>query len=184
MTNLRLKMLRNTTLYKGMDKMCFAKPKDPVKTNQRTQAVYSMPCGDCLKEHLGQSKCQFGTRLKEHQKAVSTSDKGKSTLAEHVCYTKYKIVWENSNSVQTTKRTSQSLHMIEEDRLFSQTFSKLIHSTKTIAMKARNVQKDPKLSHLLKTMTHCQLADRMRSLHMTHCIVEDNFGFDFTFGNK
>jgi hypothetical protein len=28
------------------------------------------------------------------------------------------------------------------------------------------------------------LADRMRSLHMTHCIVEDNFGFDFTFGNK
>ena len=25
------------------------------------------------------------------------------------------------------------------------------------------VQKDPKLSHLLKTMTHCQLADRVRS---------------------
>jgi hypothetical protein len=26
---------------------------------------------------LGQSKRQFGTRLKEHQKAVSTLDKGK-----------------------------------------------------------------------------------------------------------
>ena len=47
----------------------FAKPKDPVKTNQKTHAVYSIPCGDCEKEYLGQSKRQFGTRLKEHQKA-------------------------------------------------------------------------------------------------------------------
>jgi hypothetical protein len=31
---------------------------------------------------LGQSKRQFGTRLKEHQKAISTLDKGKSALAE------------------------------------------------------------------------------------------------------
>ena len=43
----------------------FAKQKDPVKTNQKTHAVYSIPCG------LGLSKRQFGTRLKEHQKAVS-----------------------------------------------------------------------------------------------------------------
>ena len=28
----------------------------------------------------------FGTQLKEHQKAVSTLDKGKSALAEHVLY--------------------------------------------------------------------------------------------------
>ena len=46
------------------------------------------------KEYLGQSKRQFGTRLKEHQKAVSTLDKGKSALAEHVCYTKHEIAWE------------------------------------------------------------------------------------------
>ena len=57
----------------------FAKPKDPIKTNQKTHAVYSIPCGDCEKEYLGQSKRQFGTRLKEHQKAV------KSALAEHIC---------------------------------------------------------------------------------------------------
>jgi hypothetical protein len=36
--------------------------------------------------HLGQSKRQFGTRLKEHQKAISTLDKGKSALAEHITY--------------------------------------------------------------------------------------------------
>ena len=39
---------------------------------------------------------RFGTRLKEHQKAVSFLDKGKSALAEHVCYTKHEIAWENS----------------------------------------------------------------------------------------
>ena len=79
----------------------FAKPKDPVKTNQKTHAVYSIPCGDCEKEYLGQSKRQFGTRLKEHQKAVSTLDKGKS---EHVCYTKHEIAWENSKVITTNNR--------------------------------------------------------------------------------
>jgi hypothetical protein len=40
---------------------------------------------------------QFGARLKEHQKAISTLDKGKSALAEHVCDNKHEIAWENSN---------------------------------------------------------------------------------------
>jgi hypothetical protein len=33
--------------------------------------------GDCEKEYLGQSKHQFGTWLKERQKAVSTLKQGK-----------------------------------------------------------------------------------------------------------
>ena len=57
----------------------FARMKD-----QKIHAVYSIACGNCEKEYLGQSKRYFGTRLKEHQKAVSTLKKGKSTLAEHV----------------------------------------------------------------------------------------------------
>jgi hypothetical protein len=41
---------------------------------------------ECEKEHLGESKsARFGTRLKEHQKAVSTLNNGKSALAERVC---------------------------------------------------------------------------------------------------
>jgi hypothetical protein len=83
--------------------------EDPVKTNQKTHAVYSIPCGDCEKEYLGQSKRQFGTRIKEHQKAVSTLDKGKSALAEHVCYTKHEIAWENSKVITTNNRYGQRL---------------------------------------------------------------------------
>ena len=87
----------------------FAKPKDPVKTNQKTRAIYSIPCGDCDNEYFGQSKHQFGTRLKEHQKAVSTLDKGKPALAEHVCYTNHETAWENSKVITTNNRYGQRL---------------------------------------------------------------------------
>ena len=40
------------------------------KPFQRTDAIYSIPCNDCDNEYIGQTKRQFGTRLKEHQKAV------------------------------------------------------------------------------------------------------------------
>jgi hypothetical protein len=82
----------------------FAKPKDPVQTNQKTHVVFSIPCGDCEKVYLGQSKRQFGTRLKEHQKAVSTLNKVKSALAEHVCDTKQVIAWENCRVITTNNR--------------------------------------------------------------------------------
>ena len=44
--------------------------KDPVTKEQQTDAIYSIPCNDCDNEYIGQTKRQFGTRLKEHQKAV------------------------------------------------------------------------------------------------------------------
>ena len=85
--------------------------KNPVKTIQKTHAVYSIPCGDCEKEYFGQSKRQFGTRLKEHQKAVSTLDKGKLALAEHVCYTKHQIAWENSNNRYGQRLCQEGWHI-------------------------------------------------------------------------
>ena len=33
---------------------------------QRTNAIYSIPCNDCDDEYIGHTKRQFGTRLKEH----------------------------------------------------------------------------------------------------------------------
>ena len=59
---------------------------------------------------MGQSKCQFGTRLKEHQKAVSTLDKGKSALAEHVLYvTPNMRLRGNSKVITTNNRYGQRL---------------------------------------------------------------------------
>ena len=62
----------------------------------------SIPCGDCEKEYLGQTKRQFCTRLKEHQRAVSNLYSSKSALAEHVCKTSHKISWEDSKTLPQT----------------------------------------------------------------------------------
>ena len=79
----------------------FTKPKDRVPTDRKTHSVYSIPCGDCEKEYLGQTKRQFSTRLKEHQRAVSSLYSSKSALAEHVCKTSYKIAWEDTKIITT-----------------------------------------------------------------------------------
>ena len=69
----------------------FAKPKDPVTKEQRTDAIYSIPCNDCDNEYIGQTKRQFGTRLKEQQKAVFLCKKENSALSEHTCLTNHTI---------------------------------------------------------------------------------------------
>ena len=52
---------------------------------QRTDAIFSIPCNDCDNEYIGQIKLQFGTRLKEHQKAVFFGKKGKfSFIGAHM----------------------------------------------------------------------------------------------------
>ena len=89
----------------------FAKPKDRVLTNRTTHAVYSIPCGDWEKEHLGQTKRQFHTRLKEHQGAVSKINSSKSALAEHMCQTSHKISWEDSRIITTNNFFGEQLYL-------------------------------------------------------------------------
>ena len=83
----------------------FAKPKDRIAKEQRKDAIYFIPCNDCNQEYIGQTKRQFGTRLKEHQKAVCFSEKGNSVLSEHACVTNQKIAWENSKIITTNPAT-------------------------------------------------------------------------------
>ena len=61
----------------------------PVHKNQKTFAVYSIPCGDC----------ENASSLKEHQIAVSTFNKGKT---EHMlCDIKHTIEWDDSKVITT-----------------------------------------------------------------------------------
>ena len=55
----------------------FAKPKDPVLKEQRTDAVYSIPCNDCDHEYIGQTKRQLGTRFKRASKSGFSLQKRK-----------------------------------------------------------------------------------------------------------
>ena len=76
---------------------------------QRTDAIYSIPCNDCDNEYIGQTKLQFGTRLKEHQKGVSFCKRENSALSEHTCLTNHTIGWDKSNIITTNRRYHQRL---------------------------------------------------------------------------
>ena len=73
----------------------FAKPKDPVTKEQRTDATFSIPCNHCDNEYSRQIKRQFDLRFKEHQKAVFFCKKENSALSEHTCLTNHTVGWDN-----------------------------------------------------------------------------------------
>ena len=89
----------------------FAKPKDRVPTDRKTHAIYSIPCDDCEKVYVDQTKCQFYTRRKEHERAVSNFNSSKSALTEHVCETSHNIAWEDSRIITTNNRSGQRLNL-------------------------------------------------------------------------
>ena len=62
-----LKLLKNPPQTLGR---IFAKPKDPVTKNNKPTLLILFPCNDYDHDYIGQTKRQFGTLLKEHQKAV------------------------------------------------------------------------------------------------------------------
>ena len=45
--------------------------------------------------------------MKEHQKAVSLSEKDNSALSEHTCQTNHTIAWDNSKIITTNRRYHQ-----------------------------------------------------------------------------
>ena len=51
----------------------------------------------------------FGTRLKEHQKAVFFCKKENSALSEHTCLTNHTIGWDKSKIITTNRRCYQRL---------------------------------------------------------------------------
>ena len=82
----------------------FPKPKDPVPKDQACGVIYSIPCKDCDKLYIGETKWKFNTWLREHQKAVEQKHPKKSALAEHCLQSGHTISWGSS----TILRTSQS----------------------------------------------------------------------------
>ena len=57
---------------------------------------------------IGQTKRQFGTRLKEHHKSVFFCKENLS-LSEHTCQTNHAIGWDKSKIITTNRRYHQRL---------------------------------------------------------------------------
>ena len=78
------------------------KPKDPVPKDQTRGPIYSIPCKDCDKSYIGETKRKFSTRLKEHQKAVEHKHSQKSALAEHCLRSGHTVSWETAKILRTS----------------------------------------------------------------------------------
>ena len=70
---------------------------------------YDKPYWKTVFSLFGQTKRQFGTRLKEHQKAVFFCKKENSALSEHTCLTNHTIGWDKSKIITTNRRYHQRL---------------------------------------------------------------------------
>ena len=79
----------------------FPKPKDPVPKDQTRGAIFSIPCKDCDKSYIGETKRKFSTRLKEHQKAVEHKHSQKSALAEDCLRSGHTVSWEAAKILRT-----------------------------------------------------------------------------------
>ena len=74
-------------------------PNLRILKEQRIDSIYSIPCNDCDYKYIGQTKRQFGTRLREHQKAVFFCEKENSALSEHTYLTNHTIEWDKSKII-------------------------------------------------------------------------------------
>ena len=99
---------RNWFLIRSIntEKFAFARPNIGLAS---PLVVYSIPCSDCEKVCLGQTKRQFCARLKKHQRAVSNSNGSKSALTEHACETSHDIALDDSRIITTNNRYGQRL---------------------------------------------------------------------------
>ena len=90
----------------------FLKPKDPVPKDQTRGGIYSIPCKDCDKSYIGETKRKFSTRLKEHQKAVEHKHSQKSALTEPCFRSDHTVSWEASKILRMSAKWC-SRHILE-----------------------------------------------------------------------
>ena len=77
--------------------MIFISPYKIILSAKRRE--YSIPCKDCDKSYIGETKRKFSTRLKEHQKAVEYKHSQKSALAEDCLRSGHTVSWEASKTL-------------------------------------------------------------------------------------
>ena len=95
-------------------------PKDKKDITETSDVVYDVPCGGCDKSYVGETGRQFGTRLQEHQKDVttvadvkftranrkaSTTEQHKSAITDHVAQENHIIKWDEAKILDRDSNT-------------------------------------------------------------------------------
>ena len=87
--------------------------KNRVPEEKKNTVVYQVPCKDCCKLYMGESKRTLKVRLAEHKRAVQKSDVNNG-IAMHVANTNHSIDWVNARVVKMVpgyweRRTTEAI---------------------------------------------------------------------------
>ena len=89
-------------------------PKDKLLPEQKSEAIYDIPCADCPKSYIGETGRSFGIRLQEHQtdvekfetkpytrstRTISVTETHRSAITDHVAQTNHSIDWDSSKVI-------------------------------------------------------------------------------------
>jgi len=74
--------------------------KDPVDIKSRQGVVYSIPCRDCNKRYIGETKRSRETRQKEHKADIKNKRFDKSALTQHTFDLNHRMDWANSKVLE------------------------------------------------------------------------------------
>ena len=87
--------------YKPFNKLrsIFGLQKDPLEPDQVCGVVYEVPCSDCNKTYIGQTKNSLRTRLQQHCAACRHLQREKSTFAKHSIDLHHPIDWTRAKVV-------------------------------------------------------------------------------------
>ena len=79
--------------------------KDPLPKDMEKNVIYTIKCGTCDEEYVGETKRSLATRIKEHQDATRSDQCSKSAVAEHAHEhdIPHNIDWESAKVIDRGK---------------------------------------------------------------------------------
>ena len=83
------------------------KSKDRVEPLSQTGVVYSIPCGECDVQYIGETGRALKTRMTEHERSVRLNKTKNSALADHSHSTGHSVSWDNAKVLSKEPKWSQ-----------------------------------------------------------------------------
>ena len=95
--------------YKTVNNL-FSNTKYHIDTMQRSNIIYRIPCNDCDKVYIGQTKRYLHTRLKEHKRnSVKPNLSSKCALVEHAQQEQHSFGFDDTRILATEKNLNKRL---------------------------------------------------------------------------
>jgi hypothetical protein len=93
--------------------------KDKIPKESKSNVIYMIPCTECDKSYVGETKRRLKTRITEHKTAVRNANTKDSALADHAIKSLHPPNWDNVNILSNernfrTRRFKEATHILNQ----------------------------------------------------------------------